>query len=95
MPISKEYGGRNADPITTISIMEGLGYGGTDQGLLFSINAHLWTKFDPPTQYGTDEQEKRDLPGVRRKSHWREWHQRTERWLGYFFHADPRHDRRQ
>jgi alkylation response protein AidB-like acyl-CoA dehydrogenase len=26
MPIPKEYGGRGADPITTIAMMEGLGY---------------------------------------------------------------------
>jgi hypothetical protein len=39
MPIPKEYGGRDADPMTTIAMMEGLGCGGLDQGLLFSINA--------------------------------------------------------
>jgi L-prolyl-PCP dehydrogenase len=27
MPIPKEYGGREAGPITTIAMMEGLGYG--------------------------------------------------------------------
>jgi len=32
MPIPNEYGGRGADPITTIAMMEGLGYGGSDQG---------------------------------------------------------------
>jgi hypothetical protein len=37
MPIPKEYGGCGTDPITTIAMMEGLSYGGTDQGLLFSL----------------------------------------------------------
>jgi hypothetical protein len=33
--------------------MEGLGYGGSDQGLLFSINAHMWTNSIPLLKYGT------------------------------------------
>ena len=64
MPIPKEYGGRGADPITTITMMEGLGYGGSDQGLLFSINAHMWTNSIPLLTYGTTEQKKKYLPGL-------------------------------
>jgi alkylation response protein AidB-like acyl-CoA dehydrogenase len=64
MPIPKEYGGREADPITTIALMEGLGYGGSDQGLLFSINAHMWTNSIPLLKYGTAEQKKKYLPGL-------------------------------
>jgi alkylation response protein AidB-like acyl-CoA dehydrogenase len=64
MPIPTEYGGRGADPITTIAMMEGLGYGGLDQGLLFSINAHMWTNSIPLLKYGTAEQKKKYLPGL-------------------------------
>jgi alkylation response protein AidB-like acyl-CoA dehydrogenase len=64
MPIPKEYGGRDADPITTIAMMEGLGYGGFDQGLLFSINAHMWTNSIPLLKYGTKEQKKKYLPAL-------------------------------
>ena len=64
MPIAKEYGGRDADPITTIAMMEGLGYGGSDQGLLFSINAQMWTNSIPLLKYGTTEQKKKYLPGL-------------------------------
>jgi len=64
MPIPKEYGGRDADPITTIAMMEGLGYGGFDQGLLFSINAHMWATSIPLLKYGTTEQKKKYLPGL-------------------------------
>jgi alkylation response protein AidB-like acyl-CoA dehydrogenase len=64
MPIPKEYGGSGADPITTIAMMEGLGYGGSDQGLLFSINAHMWTNSIPLLKYGTTEQKKKYLPGL-------------------------------
>ncbi len=60
----KEYGGRDADAITTIAIMEGLGYGGSDQGLLFSINAHMWTNSIPLLKYGTEQQKKKYLPGL-------------------------------
>jgi alkylation response protein AidB-like acyl-CoA dehydrogenase len=64
MPIPKEYGGSDADPITTVAMMEGLGYGGSDQGLLFSINAHMWTNSIPLLKYGTAEQKQRYLPGL-------------------------------
>jgi alkylation response protein AidB-like acyl-CoA dehydrogenase len=64
MPIPKEYGGRGADPITTIAMMEGLGYGGSDQGLLFSVNAHMWATSIPLVKYGTMEQKKKYLPGL-------------------------------
>jgi alkylation response protein AidB-like acyl-CoA dehydrogenase len=64
LPIPNEYGGRGVDPITTIAVMEGLGYGGSDQGLLFSINAHMWTNSIPLLKYGTTEQKKEYLPGL-------------------------------
>jgi alkylation response protein AidB-like acyl-CoA dehydrogenase len=35
MPMPKEYSGRGADPITTIAMMEGLGYGGADEDCSF------------------------------------------------------------
>jgi alkylation response protein AidB-like acyl-CoA dehydrogenase len=45
-----------------IAVMEGLGYGTGDQGLLFSINAHLWTTTMPISLFGTEEQRQRYLP---------------------------------
>jgi hypothetical protein len=64
LPIPEEYGGGGADPLTTIAVMEGLGYGGLDQGLLFSINAQLWTNSIPLLKYGTAEQKRKYLPGL-------------------------------
>lgn len=64
LPIPEEYGGTAADPITTIAVMEGLGYGSRDQGLLFSINAHLWTNSIPILKFGTPQQKEKYLPGL-------------------------------
>jgi alkylation response protein AidB-like acyl-CoA dehydrogenase len=64
LPIPKEYGGSGADPVTTVAVMEGLGYGCRDQGLLFAINAHMWTNSIPILKYGTAEQKEKYLPGL-------------------------------
>jgi alkylation response protein AidB-like acyl-CoA dehydrogenase len=64
LPIPEEHGGSGGGPITTIAVMEGLGYGCRDQGLLFSINAHLWTVSIPLLKYGTAEQKAKYLPGL-------------------------------
>lgn len=45
----------------TIALMEGLGYGARDQGLLFSLNAHLWTNSIPIVRHGTEEQRRKYL----------------------------------
>jgi alkylation response protein AidB-like acyl-CoA dehydrogenase len=62
LPVPQEHGGRSADAITTIAVMEGLGYACRDLGLLFAINAHLWTNSIPIVKYGTADQKMRFLP---------------------------------
>src|SRR5438876_2332463 len=64
LPIPEEFGGSGSDPVTTTAVMEGLGYGSPDQGLLFSINAHMWTNSIPILKYGTPEQKQKYLPGL-------------------------------
>lgn len=62
MPIPQEFGGLGLGLTELLAVMEGLGYGTRDQGLLFSINAHLWTNSIPILLYGTEKQRRRYLP---------------------------------
>lgn len=62
LPIPEEYGGSGTDPLTTVSVLERLGYGCQDNGLVFSINAHMWTMSIPILDFGTEEQKQKYLP---------------------------------
>ena len=64
LPVPAEYGGMGLGITDVIAVMEGLGYGSSDHGLLFSINAHLWTASMPILTYGSDEQRRKYLPGL-------------------------------
>lgn len=62
LPAPEAYGGGGADVVTTILGLEALGYGCTDNGLIFSINAHMWTSVVPIWHFGSDDQRQRWLP---------------------------------
>jgi len=62
LPIPVEYGGGGADTLTTVCGLEALGYGSRDNGLIFSINAHMWSSEIPIWSFGTEEQKKKYLP---------------------------------
>ena len=62
MPVPERYGGLGLGLSELLAVMEGLGYGMRDQGLLFSLNAHLWTNTLPILAYGTEDQRLRYLP---------------------------------
>ncbi len=64
LPVPEEYGGQGADPLTVMIAMEALGYGCRDNGLIFSINAHIWSAITPILRFGTDEQKQRYLAGL-------------------------------
>jgi alkylation response protein AidB-like acyl-CoA dehydrogenase len=62
LPVAEEYGGGGADILTTVCALEALGYGCRDNGLIFSINAHMWSSEIPFQSFGTVEQKKKYLP---------------------------------
>lgn len=58
----EQYGGLNTDIFSTMLLMEGLGYGCKDSGLIFAINGQMWTVQMPILRFGTDELKERYLP---------------------------------
>ncbi len=64
LPIPAEYGGGGADILTTACALEALGYGCQDNGLIFSINAHMWSSEIPIWNFGTEEHKRKYLPGL-------------------------------
>jgi len=64
LPVPAELGGAGADAVTTALVMEALGYGCHDNGLLFSLNAQLWSIELPLVTFGTPEQHQAYLPGL-------------------------------
>jgi alkylation response protein AidB-like acyl-CoA dehydrogenase len=64
LPAPETYGGANADAVTTMLALEAMGYGCSDAGLVFSINAHMWTSVIPLAAFGTEEQKRQWLPGL-------------------------------
>ena len=64
LPVPAELGGGGADMLTTALVMEGLGYGCHDNGLIFSLNAQLWSLELPLVKFGTPAQQRAYLPGL-------------------------------
>lgn len=64
LPIPEEFGGSGADVLTVMLAMEGLGYGCRDNGLIFAINAQMWSVQLPILTFGSEEQKQKYLPGL-------------------------------
>jgi alkylation response protein AidB-like acyl-CoA dehydrogenase len=62
--VPEAYGGRGQSLDVAAAMMEGLGYGCDDNGLVFAINACLWTVTVPLMLWGTEDQKRRWLPGL-------------------------------
>jgi alkylation response protein AidB-like acyl-CoA dehydrogenase len=64
LPVPSELGGGGADMLTTALVMEALGYGCHDNGLIFSLNAQMWSLQLPLVKFGTPAQQQAYLPGL-------------------------------
>lgn len=64
LAIPEEYGGSAADILTTMLVMEGLGYGCRDNGLIFAMNAQMWSVQHPILTFGSEAQKQKYLPGL-------------------------------
>jgi len=64
LTVPEEFGGLGLDALTAVGLLESLGYGCRDNGLWFSINAHMWTAAMPLVAFGTEEQKQKWLPGL-------------------------------
>ncbi len=64
LPVPAELGGAGSDALTTALVMEALGYGCRDNGLLFSLNAQMWSVELPLVTFGTPAQHRAYLPGL-------------------------------
>jgi hypothetical protein len=64
LPVPAELGGGGADILTTVLAMEALGYGCHDNGLIFSLNAQMWSLELPLVKFGTPAQQQAYLPGL-------------------------------
>jgi alkylation response protein AidB-like acyl-CoA dehydrogenase len=62
MAVPEEYGGLEMGLVDLIAVMEGLGYGTSDNGLLFSAHAHLWATLIPIIAFGSESQKQRFIP---------------------------------
>lgn len=60
--VPTEYGGNGFDVLTAIAAMEGLGYGCHDNGLIFALNAQMWSVQTPILRFGSDEQKEAYVP---------------------------------
>jgi alkylation response protein AidB-like acyl-CoA dehydrogenase len=64
LPFAVEYGGLAQDLLTTMYVLEGLGYSCRDGGLSFSASTHMMSTGIPLQRFGSPELKARYLPGI-------------------------------
>jgi len=64
LAVPSEYGGVAAPPTTIAAVLEGLGYGCADNGLIFALGAQTWACQHPIMRFGSEKQKRRYLPGL-------------------------------
>jgi alkylation response protein AidB-like acyl-CoA dehydrogenase len=61
LPVPEALGGAGASRVTTAATLEALGRGCDDAGLLFALNAHLWSAVVPLWRFGNEAQHEAHL----------------------------------
>ena len=64
LPFDEEWGGLGQDLLTTMYVLEGLGYGCRDGGLNFSISTHMVSAGVPIQRFGTSALKQLYLPRI-------------------------------
>ena len=64
LPFAEEWGGFGHDLLTTMYVLEGLGYGCRDAGLGFSISTHINSVGIPVQRFGSPELKQRYMPMI-------------------------------
>lgn len=64
LPFGTEWGGLGQDLLTTMYVLEGLGYSCRDGGFSFSVSTHLASTGTPLHRFGSPELKRRYLPAV-------------------------------
>jgi len=64
LPIPAEYGGQEQSMLNTALAIESLAYGCLDEGLVFSICAHILACAVPFVDFGSEYQKQKYLPGI-------------------------------
>jgi alkylation response protein AidB-like acyl-CoA dehydrogenase len=60
--VPDEWDGSGHDLLSMVAVLEGIGYGALDNGLVFSVAAHSASCEGPLIEFGNDEQKKQWLP---------------------------------
>lgn len=77
MAVPREVGGDGFTNLEILEVLEGLGEGCSNDGLLFAIGAHLWAVIQPIVKFGTAAQRERYLPPLL-SGEWIGAHAKTE-----------------
>jgi alkylation response protein AidB-like acyl-CoA dehydrogenase len=60
--VPREFGGGGLGVVTTIRMLEGIGYGCRDNALTLGLNGQMWSVQEPLLRFGSEEQKRRYLP---------------------------------
>jgi len=62
MNIPQQYGGTELDTLSSVLMMEAIGYGCGDNGLTLGLTGQLWAVQEPIVSFGSEEQKQKYLP---------------------------------